>query len=64
LQDLIKETILGKAIGFNFSLDRVLKTRYGRTIVPNDAELRREVLHKLIKYSTLFISAITKCARI
>jgi hypothetical protein len=34
----------GKASGFHFTMDIILRTEDGKTIVPNDAELRKEIL--------------------
>jgi hypothetical protein len=44
LRDLLRETTRGEATGFHFYPKRVLKVEDGRTIVSNDAELRREIL--------------------
>jgi hypothetical protein len=44
LRDLLRETTWGEATSFHFSPNRVLKTEDGRIVVPNNAELRREIL--------------------
>jgi hypothetical protein len=44
LQELIEEAKRGEASGFYIANDGVLKTKDDRTVVPNDADLRREIL--------------------
>jgi hypothetical protein len=44
LQELIDEAKRGEASGFYIANDGVLKTKDDRTVIPNDADLRREIL--------------------
>jgi hypothetical protein len=44
LQDLIDKTRHGEPSGFYLTEWGTLKTCNGRTVIPNDAELRREIL--------------------
>jgi hypothetical protein len=43
LQDLIDRTQHGETTGFYLTKHGTLKTSIGRTIIPNDAELRRDI---------------------
>jgi hypothetical protein len=47
LQDLIDRTYRGEATGFYLTGEGMLKTSSGRTVIPNDAELRRDILDKV-----------------
>jgi len=44
LQDLIDRTRRDEAMGFYLTGEVMLKTRNGRTVIPNDAELRKDIL--------------------
>jgi len=44
LQDLIDRTKRREASGFYLTEEGTLKTSNGRTVIPNDAELRRDIL--------------------
>jgi hypothetical protein len=42
LQELMEKANPGNALGFHFTNDDLLRTGDARTVIPNDAELRRE----------------------
>jgi hypothetical protein len=44
LQDTIDGARHGEAFGYYLVEDGILKTGNGRTVIPNDAELRRDIL--------------------
>jgi hypothetical protein len=44
LQDLIDRTRRGEAMGFYLTGEGTLKTSSEKTVIPNDAELRRDIL--------------------
>jgi hypothetical protein len=44
LQDLIDRTRRGEASRFYLTEEGVLKTRNGKTVIPNDAELKRDII--------------------
>jgi hypothetical protein len=44
LQDLMHRAHCGEAMGFYLTEEGTLKTTSGRTVIPNDAELRRNIL--------------------
>jgi hypothetical protein len=46
LQQLKEKASLGKAPGFYFTEDDLLRTCDARTVIPNDAELRRDILNE------------------
>jgi hypothetical protein len=39
----------GKAPGFHFTEDDLLRTGDAKTVIPNDAELRRDILNEAHK---------------
>jgi hypothetical protein len=49
LQQLKEKASQGKAPGFNFTEDDLLRTGDARTVIPNDAELRRDILNEAHK---------------
>jgi hypothetical protein len=50
----------GKAPGFYFTEDDLLRTGDARTVIPNDAELRRDILNEAHKTRYTIHSGSTK----
>jgi hypothetical protein len=46
LKELTKEARNGETLKFQITFEGVLKTKDGQTVVPNDTELRREILNE------------------
>jgi hypothetical protein len=49
LQQLKEKVSQGKAPGFYFTEDDLLRTGDARIVIPNDAELRRDILNEAHK---------------
>jgi hypothetical protein len=62
LQDLIDGTHRGEATGFYLADEGMLKTSGGRTVIPNDAELRRDIFYEV--HGIRFSQATTRCIKI
>lgn len=63
LKEHMEKVNHGEASGFHFSKDGVLKTKSGRTMVHNNAELRREILDEAHQTKYTIHQSNTKCIK-
>jgi hypothetical protein len=64
LQERMEKANRGDAPGFHFTDDNLLRTGDARTVILNDAELRREILMKLTNHDIRFIPEALRCTKI
>jgi hypothetical protein len=64
LQDLIDRTRRGEASGFYLTKGGTLMTSSGRVVIPNDAELRRDILNETHQTRYTVHPSTIKCTRI
>jgi len=60
LQQLMEKVSQGKALGFHFTNDDLFRTGDARVVIPNNAELRRDILNEAYKTRYIAHPASTK----